>query len=113
MKITIDVPNDILALAERLRTQDNAWTANPAFEVQEWRGIKGWRTVETFLSAADAEAYLAQNRHNLYPTERDPAKKPNQPRVYVVGGHRNYEREALRAFLMALPPIGFELEKKP
>ncbi len=100
MKITIEVPNSILHLAEQLRTQDNASTENPVFMVQEWRGIEGWAGVQAFLTSKAAHAYLVSNLHNL----KRPNRADRQPRVYVEGGFRNFEREALRRFLMTLPP---------
>ena len=39
--MTIDIPRDILDIAERLRTQDNRITADPIFVVQEEKRVYG------------------------------------------------------------------------
>lgn len=95
-------------MGARLRTQANACTETPAFAVQEFVGLvddradddDNWRTVQTFLTGAAADRYMRSNLHNL----RRPKEKQKQPRVYVLGGYRNYERQLLRRVLMALAP---------
>jgi hypothetical protein len=109
-RLTLEVSDDdaesLRELGSRLRTQENGCTETPAFAVQEWceTGDDGelgdWRTVQFFLTGSAADRYLRSNLHNL----RKPKEKDKQPRVYIVGGYRNYERQLLRRVLMALPP---------
>lgn len=50
-----------------------------------------WETVTATLTEAGAEAYLANNGHNL-----------QRPRIYALGGYRNRELHLLRRVLAGL-----------
>lgn len=99
------------ALAEGLRSQDNAATKEPVFMVQERRRVYGvdsdfaegqcrvetnvdhrevgyvdvWVGVTPFFTRQGAEDYIAANAHRL-----------TEPRVYVDSAYRNDEWQLMR-----------------
>jgi hypothetical protein len=94
----------LLPIARLVATQDNRITAGPIFNVEEWRGIKGWVAVQPFFTEAGAQRFLDINGHNLAGGRGFiHAKKP--PRIYAEGSFRNEEWRAVRAALLALAAL--------
>ena len=89
----------MLDIAIELWTQDNMGTDNPMFLAQEWKGIKGWHTVQPFMTRKGAEDYIASNAHNLPRT--GPDGKP-KTRVWCSATYGNPEMQAVRSFIKDL-----------
>lgn len=87
-------PADLVALGDRLRTQDNQMTAHPIFVV-EHRDDKRrpWEFVTACLTDDGARSYMKANGHNLRKFSR----------IFVHSGYRNDEWIGLRNYLLSLP----------
>lgn len=87
-------PADLVALGERLRTQDNQMTAHPIFVVEHRDDARRpWEFVTACLTDEGARAYMNANGHNLRKFSR----------IFVHSGYRNDQWIGLRNHLMALP----------
>lgn len=87
-------PPALVALGERLRTQDNQMTAHPIFVVEHRNDARRpWEFVTACLTDEGARAYMNANGHNLRKFSR----------IFVHSGYRNDEWIGLRNHLMALP----------
>lgn len=86
-------PADLVALGDRLRTQDNQMTAHPIFVV-EHRDDKRrpWEFVTACLTDDGARSYMKANGHNLRKCSR----------IFVHSGYRNDEWIGLRNYLLSL-----------
>ncbi len=90
----------LAALREELRTQDNASTAHPLFVVFDVRldgkrahlDHRNWRFITACLTKKAAERYIAEYSHRLH-----------KPFVYVDTLYGNQEMLALRNHLMGDP----------
>lgn len=89
----VEIPSEILALTERLRTQDNLATAHPVWCVQVKAKMGQWATVKVALSRKGIDDYLAVDGHNL-----------KGHRVWVDSLNRCQEMIQLREWLMGLKP---------
>lgn len=84
----------LVALGERLRTQDNQMTAHPIFVVEHRDDARRpWEFVTACLTDEGARAYMNANGHNLRKFSR----------IFVHSGYRNDEWIWLRNHLMSLP----------
>lgn len=91
-------PPALVALGERLRTQDNQMTAHPIFVVEHRADARRpWEFVTACLTDEGARAYMNANGHNLRKFSR----------IFVHSGYRNDQWIGLRNHLMALaaPPV--------
>lgn len=87
-------PPAIVALGERLRTQDNQMTAHPIFVVEHRNDARRpWEFVTACLTDEGARAYMNANGHNLRKFSR----------IFVHSGYRNNEWIGLRNYLLSLP----------
>ena len=87
-------PPALVALGERLRTQDNQMTAHPIFVVEHRNDARRpWEFVTACLTDEGARAYMNANGHNLRKFSR----------IFVHSGYRNDQWIGLRNHLMALP----------
>lgn len=130
---------ELIAIGERLRTQDNRCTASPMFVIQglerrygmdprwcdsyvwvdtedgavevpepddgeETEYIKksgyvdAWVTLMVCFTEKGCEEHMALNGHNY--------RHYRETRIYVECFYRNPEMQAIREWLMALPPAG-------
>jgi hypothetical protein len=86
------IPNEILLIAERLRTQDNRITSHPIFMVQERPDSQSnWTNLQPCFTNAAAEAFIERQSHNY-----------RHLRVYVASGYDNPEWRIVRDWLMSL-----------
>lgn len=92
-KLAAAPPADLVALGDRLRTQDNQMTAHPIFVV-EHRDDKRrpWEFVTACLTDDGARSYMKANGHNLRKCSR----------IFVHSGYRNDEWIGLRNYLLSL-----------
>lgn len=84
----------LTALREELRTQDNACTAHPLYCVYDHLTGRrnNWRFITSCLTKKAAERYVAEHSHRLH-----------KPFVYVETMCGNAEMIALRNHLMSDP----------
>lgn len=74
-------------LQHELKTQDNLATAHPVFCVFSEKGLKRFATA--CFTREGCLRFLAADGHNH-----------RSPHIYVESGHRNWEWQELRQFLM-------------
>jgi hypothetical protein len=86
---------NIKDIAERVRTQDNRCTHNPIFIVRQKkkRGkFEYWEFVTACFTEEGCKEYLRQDGHNLR----------GEVEIFVAGGYRNDEWEAVREHLKGI-----------
>ena len=86
--------DELDALREELRTQDNACTAHPLYCVYDLSpACHDWRFITACLTKKGAERYIAEHAHRLH-----------KPFVFVDSLYGNAEMLALRNHLMRDTP---------
>jgi hypothetical protein len=128
------VPPEIVAIAERLHTQDNRITDNPLFAVQQMRRVYGvdadyrdgfvWVDYDGELCEESPSArkvgYVDRwefitgclTEQGCKDYIKANGHNLHEPRIYAYGSYRNAEFIALRKWLMSLHP-GITEQKEP
>lgn len=93
----------IKRIGELLRTQNNLYTSEPLYTVQQRKEIwledsdhhvDHWEFVTVCFTRKSADEYIEDNSHRL-----------NTPRVYVESAERNPEMIAVRKLLLKLSEV--------